>query len=324
MIFSRRAALLGISATPFLNRASLGQGAPAVTAVEHPSQAPGFYRFRVGGFLVTTVNDGFFDFPVERLVTNAPVGTVQDILRESFLSPTVFHNPFTLTFVETPGGLVMFDSGTGGQMGPNTGRLAGNLRAAGLDLTQVRTVVFSHFHADHVTGLTAPDDSPTLPNAEIVVPEAEWAFWTDAGNLTRSPDFQRSNFANVARRFAPYLSRVRRFAPGAEVVPGIHAIAAPGHSPGHTIYRIADGGEQAIFLADTTHRPELFVRHPELHAIIDFDPETAETTRRQVLDMVATDRVRITAYHYPFPANGYIAKDGAGYRFVPANWTSAI
>ena len=302
-------------------------GTPAsaqAVATETTPQAPGFYRFKVGDFTVTTVNDGFVLLPLDNLVTNAPLAQVQAYLQEAFLPTAVFHNSFTLTFVQTPDKLIMFDSGTGGQMGPQTGKLASNLRAAGLDLSKVTHVVFSHFHVDHINGLLTADGQPTVPQAEIIVPDGEWSFWGDRSNETRSPDFQKRNFANVEKRFAPYRSRVRQIAAGSEVLPGIHAIAAPGHTPSHTIYRIENGGQQAMFIADTTHRPELFARHPGLHAIIDFDQDLAETTRRRVLDMVATDRIRVTGYHYPFPANGYILKEGADYRFVPANWTSAV
>jgi len=328
MPLDRRAALQRLGTAFALPAAFAAPGligrATAEPAAPAPAQAPGFYRFKIGGFVVTTVNDGYFDFPVDKLITNASLAEVQAILQDSFLSPTIYHNPFTLTLVETPRGIVMFDCGTGGQMGPHTGKLPQNLRAAGIDPSRITTIVFSHFHTDHITGLLSADGEAVFPQAELIVPEPEWKFWSDRGNETRSPPFQRSNFANVAKRFGPYQNRVRQVAQDTEVVPGIHSFAAPGHTPGHTLYRISDGGEQMIFIADTTHRPELFVRHPELHAIIDFDPDQAEATRRKVLDMLATDRIRISGYHYPFPANGYILRDGASYRFVPANWTSEI
>jgi glyoxylase-like metal-dependent hydrolase (beta-lactamase superfamily II) len=146
----------------------------------------------------------------------------------------------------------------------------------------------------------------------------------DEGNATRSPEGQRGNFANTARRFAPYQGRIRQIADGAEVVPGIRAMAAYGHTPGHTIYHLADGGEQMIFLADVTNRPELMAPKPEWQIVFDFDGDMAAATRRRVLDRVATDRMRVTGYHFPFPANGYFVKDGNGYRFVAADWSSAI
>lgn len=107
-------------------------------------------------------------------------------------------------------------------------------------------------------------------------------------------------------------------------MPGIRAVPAFGHTPGHTAYLIADGDAQAMFVADATNRPELFARRPDFHVVFDFDPAIAEASRRRLFDQVAADRIRITGYHFPFPANGYLAKDGGGYRFVPADWSSAV
>jgi glyoxylase-like metal-dependent hydrolase (beta-lactamase superfamily II) len=130
------------------------------------------------------------------------------------------------------------------------------------------------------------------------------------------------NFANVARRFAPYQGRIRRFAPEAEIAPGLRAVAAHGHSPGHTVVQVADGTAQLLMLADITHRPELFARRPDYVSLFDFDGVAAAASRRRILDRAAADRVRVTGYHFPFPSNGFIAREGAGFRFVPADWNA--
>ncbi len=224
-----------------------------------------------------------------------------------------------------PNQLVVFDAGNGvTPPGATQGRMIENMKAAGIDPAKVGTVVHSHFHGDHVNGLLDAAGNAAFPNAEVVVPATEWAWWSDTGNETRSPEGQRGNFANSARRFAPYKGKIRQLAEGAEAVPGIRGIPAYGHTPGHTAYRISDGSAQAIFVADTVNRPELFARRPDFHAVFDFDATTAEASRRKLFDMLAADRIRITGYHFPFPANGFVTKDGAGYRFVPADWSSAV
>ena len=129
---------------------------------------------------------------------------------------------------------------------------------------------------------------------------------------------------NAPRRLAPYEGKVRRIADGAEVVPGIRGVAAHGHTPGHMVFHIADGSEQMMYLADTTHRPELIARRPNYRTYFDFDGEAAARTRMRILDRVATDRIRVTGFHFPFPASGYLARDGEGYRFVPADWAGAV
>ncbi len=322
-MLNRRLTLLataGLLATPALLRT----GPVAAQAAPSP-QAPGFYRFRVGGFTVTTVHDGFFRRPVEGFVRNAPLAEVQAVLAESFLPGDQLRIPFTITFVQRGDTLVVFDAGNGVTPATATnGKMIGNMAAAGIDPARVTHVVQSHFHGDHVNGLLNAEGGRAFPNAEVIVPAPEWAWWSDETNSTRSPEGQRGNFANAARRFAPYRDRIRQIQPGAEVLPGITSIAAHGHTPGHTLYRVADGNEQFIFLADLTNRPEIMAPRPDWQIVFDFDGEAAAQGRRRVLDMVATDRVRVTGYHYPFPATGFIARQGSGFRFVPKDWTDAV
>ncbi|MBL6080196.1 MBL fold metallo-hydrolase [Belnapia sp. T18] len=327
---SRRLALGGLAAglaAPALLRGAAAQTAPAAPApaAAPVSQAPGFYRFKVGGFTITTVHDGFFVRPLEGFIRNAPLAEVQKVLAESFLPTDSFRIPFTVTFLDTGSRLVVFDSGNGVLPATATqGKMIQNMAAAGIDPAKVDLVVMSHFHGDHVNGLLNGAGAAAFPNAEVVVPAAEWAWWSDTGNETRSPEGQRGNFANSARRFAPYQGKIRQVAAGVEVIPGIQAVAAHGHTPGHTCYLIADGNAQAMFVADTSNRPELLARRPEFHAVFDFDAQMAEAARRRIYDQVVADRIRITGYHFPFPANGYLAKDGGGYRFIPADWSSAV
>jgi len=323
MPMHRRATLLAAIATPALIRGAAAQPAPAAPAPA--AQAPGFYRFKVGSFTVTTVHDGFVRRPVEGFVRNAPLAEVQQVLAESFLPTEMLAIPYTVTFVDTGRQLVVFDTGNGvTPQGATNGRMIANMAAAGIDPARVDVVASSHFHGDHINGLQNAAGAAAFPNAEIVVPEAEWRWWTEAGNETRSPEGQRGNFANARRRFAPYEGRIRQLAEGAEVVPGIRGVPAYGHTPGHTCYHVSDGTAQMMFVADTTNRPELLARRPDFQIIFDFDADMAVTARRRIYDRVAADRIRITGYHFPFPANGYMAKEGDGYRFVPADWLSTL
>jgi glyoxylase-like metal-dependent hydrolase (beta-lactamase superfamily II) len=316
----RRILMTTALATPLLT--GLAQAQPAAPTAATP--APGFFRFKLGEFTVTTIYDGFRIMPVQGLVRNAPLEEVQAVLAESFFSPTDYRNIYAVTIVDTGRNLVVFDTGNGPQApGATLGRLLATMPVAGLDPARVTQVVISHFHGDHINGLILADGSAAFPNAEVVVPTNEWAWFTEPGNLTRSPEGQRGNFANTTRRFAPYQGKIRQLTDGQEAVPGIRMHAAEGHSPGHTIWHIASGAEELIYLADTTHRPELIARRPDYITGFDFDGAAGAATRRRVLDRVATDRTRVTGFHFPFPALGYIARDGQGFRYVPADWASA-
>jgi glyoxylase-like metal-dependent hydrolase (beta-lactamase superfamily II) len=302
-------------ATGFRPRGAAAQ-APAAPAI------PGFHRFRIGGFTVTTLFDGTGRVALEGFVNNATVPQLQAVLAESFLPTDHYLTPYTITVVDTGRALLIFDAGTGGQLSPQAGRMAANMAAAGIDPARITHVVFTHFHGDHITGLTTAQNQPVFANAEIVVPAVEWAFWNDRANEGPAPARQKPNFANVARRFGPYAGRIRQVTEGQEAVPGIRAVATFGHTPGHTCWHVADGAAELMILGDITHRPEVFARRPDLSSILDFDPAATVVTRRRVLDRVATDRLHVTGYHFPFPAHGFIARDGEGFRFAAADWSA--
>jgi len=323
----RRSLMLGGMAAPVLLCPAAAQPAAAQSAApDAPAQAPGFYRFRVGSFTATTIWDGFAtrQNPGTGLVVNADTAAVDAALREAMLPTDRIANPYIVTFLETPAGLTMFDAGTGGQLVPTSGGMIANMAAAGLDPARVTRILVSHFHGDHITGLTTAQNAAVFPNAQLFVPEVEMAFWGDTANEGRAPAAQRGTFANVARRFGPYGQRVERFAAGEEILPGVRAVAAYGHTPGHTVFHVSDGGAQLFVTADAASRPELFLRNPGWASVFDIDGAMAAATRRALFGRIADERAMMTAYHFPFPALGRVARTGDGFRFFPADWTSAL
>lgn len=318
-------ARLGIGSA-FAQGTTPGAAAPAAPAADlATAQAPGFYRFKLGSRTVTVVNDGFGSRPkpTEGFVKNADAAAVEAALQAAFLPVDALRIPYTVTFLETADGIIAFDAGTGGQLGATAGRMAANMAAAGMDPARVTHVVMTHFHGDHITGLTTADDKPVFPNATVHVPKAEYAYWMSEENAGKAPDAMKPAFANVRRRLEPYKAKLKQIEEG-EVLPGVIALSTPGHTPGHTSYLLADGNAQAMVLGDITNRPEMNLSNPGWHLVFDMDADLAEKTRREVFDRVATDRIRCIGYHWPFPANGYVAKTEGGYRFVPADWASAV
>ncbi len=209
----------------------------------------------------------------------------------------------------------------------HSGQFHTNLAAAGIDAKTVDVVIISHFHPDHINGLVGTDNKPTFVNAEVMVPAAEWKFWMDDGNMSRAPANSplETNFKNIRRVFGALGNKATQYEPGKELAPGITSVATYGHTPGHTSHVIASGNAQVMVQADVTAAIGLlFARNPGWHAVFDMDGAQAEQTRRKLYDMAATEKLLIQGYHYPFPAAGYIEKDGAGYRLVPISWNPTI
>ncbi|MBY0361979.1 MAG: MBL fold metallo-hydrolase [Phreatobacter sp.] len=322
---NRRSALAAGAATlaapAFLTASTVPLFAQAAAAA---AQAPGFYKYKVGDITVTAINDGFFARPIEGFVRNAELPAVQSALGAAFLPTNAVPIPFNTLVVETGGRLVLLDTGNGNTGAPTSGTWMANFRAAGFDPANVNAVVISHFHGDHINGLRLRDGTAVFPNAEISVPAPEWAFWMSDERMNAAPEAMRGGFQNARRVFAPIAANVKRFEPGAEVAPGITSVAAFGHSPGHTVFVVASGTAKLTYMADTSNHPALFVRNPDWSAVFDMDADAARATRRRLLDMAASEKSRVHFYHAPFPANGFIAKDGNGFQLVPAQWTPSI
>ena len=284
-------------------------------------QAPGFYRYKVGDIEVTAVNDGFMPRPVEGLVKNAEVADVKQALGEAFLPQDALPISFTTLALRTGAGkLVLIDTGLGDMGAPTTGVWRRNFEAAGFTPKDVGNVIISHFHPDHVNGLRLKDGTAVFPDAEVMVPAAEWAFWMDDAKMAAAPEAARANFQNVRRVFAPIAKDVKQYEGEKELVTGVTAIPAPGHTPGHTAYAITSGQGRLLVMSDTSNHPALFVRHPGWHFTFDMDAPRAVTTRRKLLDTAAAERMQVSFYHAPFPATGHIAREGDGYRLVPTEW----
>src|SRR6266853_5471859 len=170
-----------------------------------------------------------------------------------------------------------------------------------------------------------PDNSKAFPNAEIKVPENEWKFWMDDGEMSRASKGRMTElFANNRRVFGALGRKVTPYAWDKEVVPGVTAVGTPGHSIGHTSHVVASGASKVFVQADVTHVPFLFARNPGWHAFYDQDGPKAEATRRKVYDMLVAEKMLVQGFHYPFPSLAHVEKTGTGYREIPAPWSPTI
>lgn len=329
MNLTRRTALFGATATaviPALSTTSAQAAAPI-----SGKQAPGFYRYKVGDIEVTVVTDGVARGKLmQNFVTNAKEEEVKDALAAAHKDREIFDNTFTPVVLNTGGKLVLIDTGTGeanfAASKGTAGQFTNNLTAAGLSPAAIDTVIISHYHGDHMNGLLKADNTLAFPNAEILVPAKEHAYWMDDGEMSRAPKGRIEGlFKNNRRVFSgDVLKRLRTYEWDKEVVPGVTAFGTPGHSPGHTSLLVSSGSSKVYVQGDVTHVPYLFARNPGWHAFYDQDAQMAEATRRKTYDMLASEKMMVQGFHYPFPAHAYIEKSGNGYRETMVPWNAAI
>ncbi len=324
---TRRRLLAGGTATLAL----FGIRAPGTAAEaaepDSSSQAPGFYRYRLGQFRITVVSDGMNRLAIpDGFVTNASRAEVNAALAAVFMEPDVFLGPYNPIVVDTGAHRALIDTGNGEAAfrvsRGATGQLLGNLAAAGITPTSIDTVILSHYHADHINGLLRADDSLAFPNAQIIAPGPEHRYWMNDEAMRRAatPRIQ-AVFRNARRVFRPeVLARLKTCEWGDEIIPGITALGTPGQTPGHTAHLVSSANQQVYVQADVTHAPYLFARNPHWHPFYDHDPIQAEATRHEVYEHLARDRLLVQGYHYPFPGLAHVEKTASGYREVPVIW----
>lgn len=283
------------------------------------------YRFKIGEFDAVSVSDGQVAFPAyPTYAPNATKEAVEQSLRENFMPVDLYTLNINALFVHTSRNKVLFDTGAGQELGARLGRLATNLKIAGVEAEQIDTVVISHGHPDHIGGLVTGDGLLQFPNAQHFIAEAEWNFWTaeqlNFGGMQIDNDFKQVFVSAARTHLRPLTKSVTLFGPGRELVPGIHAIAAPGHTPGHCAILVSSGNAQLLNAADTFHNQAFDLDHPDWATAFDLDPAQAHATRLRLLDQASADRTLLMAYHMPFPGLGHVRIKNGRYDWVATPW----
>jgi glyoxylase-like metal-dependent hydrolase (beta-lactamase superfamily II) len=315
---SRRSMLVGASAAGVLGTLGAGKWQPALArAPMLVTQVPYFYRFKLGSAEATIVSDGPLPLgdPHANFLGLSPE-EMDKQLRDNFLpndNAVLEQNALVLN---TGDKLILFDTGLGTLdiFGPTTGKLMNSLQQAGINPEDIDAVVMSHAHIDHCGGCMADDGSRHFPNAEYYITEADYKFWTDE---TKVPE-QFKVFLDTARKnLTPNLDRLHFFKDGEEILPGIQAIYTPGHTVGHTVFMIDQGGQQLCFIGDLAHHPVLLLEKPLTEFKYDTDPKQSAQSRVKMLGRLADERVALLAYHFAWPGIGHVARDGDGFRYFP-------
>ena len=283
---------------------------------------PSRYALRIGEIDVLVVSDGVLTLPGAMLAHNAEPAVRAAWLNDNFLPPDAFDWALNVVVVRSGGRTILIDAGMGAEFPlPRAGQLIHRLEAAGIDLASVTDVVLTHMHMDHVGGLLVDGVRDRLrPDLRVHLAAAEAEFWA-------SPDFSRVSmppgFPDALRRTAKrflneYHSQLRPFEKEYEVAPGVLVSRTGGHTPGHSVVRLASGGDRLTFAGDAVF--QVGFEHPDWYNGFEHDPEEAARVRVRLLRELAANRESLVATHLSFPSVCHVAVDGDVFRWVPGPW----
>ncbi len=286
------------------------------------TQVPGYYRIHLGKFEVTALYDG----PImlnKKLLRHISPADLDRMLARSFVGNPEVRTSVNAFLVNTGSHLVLIDTGAAKLFGPALGHVPENLKASGYDPSQVDTILITHMHGDHIGGLNDADGKPVYPNAEIFVSKVESDFWLSQKNADKAAAKDKPFFKMARDAVAPYLANGtwHTFAKDGEVVPGIWAVDAKGHTPGHTAYAVESEGQKLLIWGDVVHFSSVQFARPGVSIDFDINQKQAIATRKRLLKKAAADKFLVAGMHLPFPGIGHIRADGEGqYSWIPINF----
>lgn len=282
------------------------------------TQVPGYYRLMVGDAEVTALYDGYIDLDAA-LLKNVSEQEVQLLLARMFVQGHKVQTAVNAYLVNTGKQLVLVDAGAAKKFGPSLGHIIDNLKAAGYEPSQVDAVLATHLHGDHVNGLISAEGRPVFPNAEIWVAQAESDFWLGTDALVKAPESAKAFFQMAQDAAAPYLKagKWKTFRADGEILPGIRSLALPGHTPGHSGYRLDSQGQSLLIWGDIVHSHAVQFMRPEVVIEFDVDKKTAAATRKNIFAETAKEKTMVAGAHLPFPGIGHVRAERQGYAWVP-------
>ncbi len=291
------------TAAPVVTQAADETAAAAVAPT--PESSADVHRFRIGTLDAAVLRDGDIQVPNDGSVVGMghPKAEIDALLDAAGVPTDVVRLSVQALLVRSGDRVLLFDTGAGDAAFADAGRLPQSLRAAGVEPAQVTDILISHAHADHVGGLLDADGTPVFANATVHLSAPEWqALQADAANAT------------LAAAIAP---RVDAFAPGAEVLPGVTAVAVDGHTPGHSAFEIVDGDARLLYIGDSAHHHVVSVQRPRWSIQFDGDAAVAESSREALLARVADSGVTVQSPHFPFPGLGHVERREDSFAWVP-------
>ena len=315
---------LGVGLGAGLGSGLIGGGTAFAKAPKLGTQAPYFHRFMLGTAEVTVVSDG--PLPLGDpggAFLGVPKEDVAKLLTDNFMSSSNVVLEQNIPIVNMGDKLIMFDTGMGTStlFGSTTGRLQKSLAEAGIKPGDIDAIVCSHAHIDHIGGIVDANNKPLFPNAQVYISQIDFDFWTDEGKLG-SPlkDF----IVHARKNLLPVRDRIVFYKDGQEFLPGVTALAAPGHTFGHHMFMVQSDGKSFAFLGDLAHHSVLLIEKPRMEFAYDSDPKMAAATRVKMLEMLTANKTAVMSYHFAWPGMGHIVKAGDGFRYLAEPMNMAL
>ncbi len=286
-----------------------------------------YYHFKIGQFSCVAISDGGLNYPVESFFKDIPLEQAKSLLKEHNLPTIHVHTPYTLLYIDTGQHKVLVDTGMGRygalaeKMFPmidnsttRCGILQESMHIAGLDRAGIDTIIITHAHPDHIGGNLDADGKLSFPNARYFIWKDEWDFWFSDERTAQAPP----HFVEIARtNLDPLRDRITFVDKEGEIVPGLSAVATPGHTPGHMAVALTSDGEQCIHVSDAVLHP-IHLEHPEMVLVFDMDPAQTIASKRMICNRAADQNALVFAHHLPpFPNLGHIVRQGNGWCWQP-------
>ena len=286
------------------------------------TSAPGYYRMMLGDFEVTAISDGTVDLTVTDLLTNTTAAKVRGALSRAYLKDPV-ETSVNAYLINTGSKLVLIDAGAGAFFGPTVGKLVENLKASGYQPEQIDEIYVTHMHADHIGGIVA-GDKMAFPNAIVRVDRRDADYWLSKANMDAAPKEAKQFFEAAIAATNPYAAadKFKPFDSNSELTPGVKAVAAHGHTPGHNIYVVESQGQRLVLWGDLMHVAAVQFAEPAVTIRFDTDPKAAAAQRKKEYADAAKRGHWVAAAHLPFPGIGHLRADGKGYDWMPANYSA--
>ncbi|MGV6873884.1 MBL fold metallo-hydrolase [Pseudochelatococcus sp. B33] len=287
------------------------------------TQAPGYYRVRLGDHEITALSDGTIELPLAKIYEGIEEAEAAAILA-GYFQPSPTEVSVNAYLVNTGEKLVLIDAGTGNLLGPLLGKLVANIEAAGYAAAQINDVILTHIHSDHSGGLTV-DGKRVFENAIVHVNRREAEFWLKADASAKADPLLGPHIAQAEQSVIPYVEagRLETFGDNEAPIPGIGSILRAGHTPGHSSIVVESKGEKIVFWGDIVHGDILQFDRPDVSIEFDVDQKQAAASRAIAFAEAADQKYLVAGAHHAFPGIGRVRRDETNYAWVPLLYSAA-